>query len=495
MPPRVGVAEGWPRAARARGSTVFKRLRGLNLPCVRRVLVSLRCGDYSTKTRLQGERLLGAVPAVLYCSLVASLRSVPRTPHALDTRRHAACASLPRMAAQISKKEALMPALHEVNPREQVGSQTGAVYEYQYHQAAAGALSLINDARVVCVYCEWHDDYVCEVTSATGYNFHQVKTRQASQGAWTLKKFFGLPRAKGTPPLPCDLTSPFAHLWDHTVKFGGLCERFIFVTNGAVDANFSTLLDAARSVHSVDALAAEPRASFEFVKAAATPALNGVTDETLLNFLARLTIEDGVGAANDLPGCRVLIASRILEASEVDLLISEARKIGADLVAMVRDRSHRVLNTLPASADELRATKGIVLANLLSLLSLSPEGYRQLKVGGRESVVALSRLTRLCKRTNVPDAVIPKLCQFRTEYCAWWVDERDRIESVDALALRAASADLLRAHSAGGLSFEQLLEQAKGLAEQYAPKLTSSTPLTSDLVLGLIVDLAVETES
>jgi hypothetical protein len=162
---------------------------------------------------------------------------------------------------------------------------------------------------------------------------------------------------------------------------------------------------------------------------------------------------------------------------------------------MVRNRSHRVLNTLPASAEALRASKGIVLANLLSLLSLSAEGYRQLKVGGRESVVALSRLTRLCKRTNVPDAVIPKLCQFRTEYCAWWVDERDRVENVDALALRAATADVLRAHSSGGLTFEQLLGQAKGIAEKYAPRLTSSTPLTGDLVLGLIVDLAVESES
>jgi hypothetical protein len=45
------------------------------------------------------------------------------------------------------------------------------------------------------------------------------------------------------------------------------------------------------------------------------------------------------------------------------------------------------------------------------------------------------------------------------------------------------------------LSFEQLLEQAKGIAEKHAPTLTASTPLTGDLVLGLIVDLAVETES
>jgi hypothetical protein len=75
------------------------------------------------------------------------------------------------------------------------------------------------------------------------------------------------------------------------------------------------------------------------------------------------------------------------------------------------------------------------------------------------------------------------------------LDERDRVESIDSLAVRGACAELLRAHSTGALSFEQLIEQGRSIAEKYAPTLTTSTPLTGELVLGLIVDLAVETEA
>jgi len=44
--------------------------------------------------------------------------------------------------------------LHEVEPREQAGAVTGARYDFQYHQAAAAALEVLDDTDVACVYCE-----------------------------------------------------------------------------------------------------------------------------------------------------------------------------------------------------------------------------------------------------------------------------------------------------------------------------------------------------
>ena len=70
-----------------------------------------------------------------------------------------------------------------------------------------------------------------------------------------------------------------------------------------------------------------------------------------------------------------LIADLILGASEVDLRISEAKKIGAQLVAVVRDKSHLILKTLPASIEELRSRKGLMIEDILGVLSLSVEGY------------------------------------------------------------------------------------------------------------------------
>jgi hypothetical protein len=134
--------------------------------------------------------------------------------------------------------------LHEVSPREQVGPQTGALYEYQYHQAAAEALSLLSNDDLVCVYCEWHDDFVSEDVSSSGYAFHQVKTRIKSKGPWRISEFFGLrKKTKDQPEPPAEASSIFAHLWDHTSKFGSRCRTFVFVTDAGVESDFATFIN------------------------------------------------------------------------------------------------------------------------------------------------------------------------------------------------------------------------------------------------------------
>ncbi len=387
-------------------------------------------------------------------------------------------------------------ALHEVEPREQVGPATGEAFEYQYHQGAAQALSLLDDTNVVCIYCEWHDDYVTEAAANGGYQFHQVKTRQKSKGPWRLAEFFGLQRRKKGQPTPAaHADSVFAHLWDHTAKFGDRCVGFVFVTDAGADSDLEALLAEAKTAQSPSILSVNVAETFTMVRDALAQTFADLTGESLLAFLAKTIIQDGVGAVRDLNGCRVLITNRILEASEVDLAMSEARKIGADLVSAVRERSHKKLTTLPATVDELRTSKGLVIDNVLRLLSLSTEGYRQLKVGGRASVVALSRLHRLCKRNNVPDNLIPDLCKFKTAWDGWWIDQRHLVDDADYLALKAECAGLLRSHSEGHLPIEQLVAQAKTLAEKFEGKLTSSEPVTAELIVGFVVSLAVEAEA
>ena len=384
--------------------------------------------------------------------------------------------------------------LHEVEPREQAGAGTGALYEYQYHQAAAEALSLLSDANAVCIYCEWHDDYVTETAPGECYSFSQVKTR--SKGPWTLAAFFGLgKRWRSASPPPANAGSIFDHLWDHTQKFGHRCIGFVFVTDAGIVAEFEALLAGTKAAPSADGLEEQVRTTFASLRQALAQTFQGITDESLFEFLSRLHVREGVGTVRDLPGCRILIANRILEASEVDLRISEAKKIGADLVAAARQRSHVTLQTLPPTAEDLRVAKGLVIDNVLRLLSLSTEGYRQLKAGGRQSVLALSRLHRLCRRNDVPEALVPDLCRYKMEWAAWWMVQRDRVDESDYLALKSECADLLRAHSSGGLSFDKIVEQAKALADKYRASLTASEPLTGELVVGFIIALAVEAEA
>lgn len=389
--------------------------------------------------------------------------------------------------------------LHQVAPREQVGAQTGDRFEFQYHQAAADALQVLDDTQVACVYCEWHDDYVIESAGVASYRFHQVKTRAPSLGPWTLNEFFGIRRAKGKkpkngPPNPATATtdSIFGRLLDHVDKFGGRCEWFVFVTDAGINSDFETLLNSVRPTADFSELTGDVAAEFARLHAALSSAFPSLAPSELHSFLKRLHIRDALGKLGALKDCRTLIAGRIYDISEVNLSISEAQKIGADLVAAVREKSHRVLPTLPMSTASLRAAKGLVLDDVLRILSLSNSGYRELKQGGRDSVVALSRLHRLCKQSGVTDALIPELCRLKTMWDAWWIAQRHIVNVLDITLLKQESADALRLHIDGKMNFNGLRGQAKSLATKHAPVVTSSEPLDDEIVFGLMMTLAVE---
>src|SRR5450830_1869141 len=92
--------------------------------------------------------------------------------------------------------------LGQIEPRERAGAQTGRKYEYQYERTARAALDLLDDsAKQVCVYCDWHDDFVVEGgDTPTRYVFHQVKGRKSSQGPWKFSEFFGVAKKTGKTP-------------------------------------------------------------------------------------------------------------------------------------------------------------------------------------------------------------------------------------------------------------------------------------------------------
>lgn len=388
------------------------------------------------------------------------------------------------------------PQLHEVDPREQAGASSGDRFEFQYHQAAADALHVLDESQVACVYCEWHDDYVIEAAGIVAYRFHQVKTRSSSQGPWTLNEFFGIKRTRGpSGAVSVTADSIFGRLLDHVAKFGDRCECFVFVSDAGASNDFEGLLDAVRSETGPDSLSGDSATEFEKLQSALVSVHSTLTRQNLFAFLSKLYIREALGKLGDLKACRTLIGGRIYEMSEVNLTMSEAQKIGANLVAAVRERSHRVLKVLPASTTELRATKGLVLDDVLRILSLSSAGYRELQSSGRDRVVTLSRLHRLCQRSNVPEVIIPDLCRLKTNWEAWWIAQRHHVNSLDLISMKKACADVLSVHAKGNLDFSGLRAEAKNIASKYAKVLTSTEPITEELVVGLLMSLAVEAES
>lgn len=390
--------------------------------------------------------------------------------------------------------------LHGVLPREQVGAVTGDRYDFQYHQAAADCLQVLDDTKVACLYCEWHDDYVIEVAGDVSYRFHQVKTRSASQGPWTLNEFFGVKRKRGkakdgVPKAGTATTdSIFGRLYDHVLRFGERCQCFIFVTDAGIKSDFEALLDATRSAADRVALPDVFASECATLHASLVEAYPALTADGLFGFLKCLHVQEALGKLGELRACRTLIGARVYEMSEVNLTMSEAQKIGSALVAAVREKSHRVLRTLPATAAELRLAKGLVLDDVLRILSLSSAGYGALKCGGRDSVVTLSRLDRLCKRSGVDAGLVPDLCRLKTAWEAWWIGQRHVVNVLDQIALKKEAADALRVHADGKLDFNGLRCQARMLADKYGPVLTSTEVITEELVFGLVIALAVEAE-
>ncbi len=381
--------------------------------------------------------------------------------------------------------------LFQSEPREQVGAVTGARYEFQYHQAAYDALLVLDENQYVCIYCEWHDDYVFEEATIISYRFHQVKTRSPSEGPWSWKEFFGLKGRRA--PYTADATAIFPKMFDHTTRFGGRCARFVFVTNAAVASEFDALLTEAKNVTSHSQLAGESLRIFQDVVAVLPAAVPGLDEASFLSFLQRLHVQECVGKLHDQDVCRLEIGNRIRKLSEVDLRMSEALRIGESLVTVVRGKSQRVLKALPSTPADLRSEKALVLEDILKLLSLSATGYRALKETGLQTVVALSRLHRLCQRSGIDESHIPDWCQLKTGWDEWVIAERSTIDLADLLLLKKDCRDVLRIYVSDRKALDWLVNEASALAQRYAT-IGATKPLTKSLVFGAILALAVEAE-
>jgi hypothetical protein len=380
--------------------------------------------------------------------------------------------------------------LNDVAPREVAGAGAGKAFEYQYHRAAAACLELLEVDGPNCVFCEWHDDYVLESTGAAFdlYGFYQVKTK--SRGAWTLGEIFGLRRpSKKEPSPPAHEDSPAARLLLHFGNFEEACDRVVLVTDAPIADAVGALLDDIRKAATPVDLPAESKEAFQRIAGAYASVLPGVPEGVLFLFLKRLHVHSH-DRFDDLRKHFIEMQWRIQELSEVDLRASEAKRIGRNLVDLVRLKSQSNPGH-PIAAEDLKKAKGIIAEEVLPLLSLSREGYRELKKVGRDPIRALSRLHRMCQRCNVPEQLIPEFCRLKALWDVWWHENRHLIDATDQAALDAACMSILREWSDGRFDIARVAVESKDVATKYAG-LSPSVPLTKDLVFGRVLGLAAE---
>lgn len=389
------------------------------------------------------------------------------------------------------------PRLGQVEPRERTGAQTGRRYEYQYERTARAALDLLADTtKHVCVYCDWHDDYVVEVGEpSTQYVFHQVKGRKSSQGPWTFNEFFGvlLKKAKkpSKKPSTVNLDAIASRMVLHHKTFNDNCAGVAFVTNAGLDPALSEFLEAIGRSADAGALPEDARIAFEHLArayVAADPPLAPSAD-ALFTWLGELTVRTDQGNLEDGNAALLELAGVVVDYSEIDLRLLQAKQIAREIVNRVRTKVGHCTTVVPAADGQLRQDKGIVVRELLTELSLSADAYEELKAGAsRETVKTLSRLHRFCFKNKLAASIVP-ICGFKAQWDIWRTIERHFLKSADYVLLENKANEVLRA----GLTLKQMVAEAKAIAKQFDG--IPATPLTPEHVLGLIFSLAAQSEA
>lgn len=389
------------------------------------------------------------------------------------------------------------PRLGHVEPRERAGAQTGRKYEYQYERTARAALDLLDDdAKHVCIYCDWHDDYVIETGQPpTSYIFHQVKGRKSSQSPWTFSEFFGIRRkqsaspAKRPPAVSTDAIVPRMLL--HYQTFGDSCAGLAFVTNSGLDVALAEFLRAIANAPDAASLSAGIRIALQHVAhgyETTKPPLAS-SEAVLFAWLRCLVVHTDQGQLENQDAGLLELADVVVNYSEIDLLQRQAKQIARDIVTEVRRRVAHSTTVVPASDEQLRRDKGLAVKEILNVLSLSTEAYQQLKAGqGRDSVKTLSRLQRFCQKHGMTDHII-QICEFKALWDTWRTTERHFVSSVDFMLLEKRAQNLLRTD----LTLEKAVAEAKDIAKQFQN--VTATPLTPEQVMGLIFSLAAQAEA
>jgi Cap4, dsDNA endonuclease domain len=454
------------------------------------VRVGLRTAELGGMVGIPGEAQTWQPAKKLACHSRPYARRPPGDPGFDRSRQHAA--ELHQVTALSGGRR-----LGQVEPRERVGAQTGRKYEYQYERTARAALDLLGDtARLICVYCDWHDDYVVETyDTPTRYRFHQVKGRKSSQGPWRFSEFFGVVRkttkqhAKKPPVLKLDAIVPRMVL--HHKNFNDSCAGVAFVTNTGLDPELSDFLEIISRSTDAGALPEDARIAFEHLARAylTTDPPLAPSAAALFAWLRELTVRTDQGNLENGDAALLELAGVVVDYSEIDLRLLQAKQIAREIVNRVRTKVSHSTTVVPAADVQLRQDKGIVVEELLTELSLSTDAYEELKAGASpETIKTLSRLHRFCLKNKLGDSIV-SVCGFKAQWDIWRTIERHFLKSADYVLLENKAIEVLRA----GLTLEQMVAEAKAIARQFEG--IPATPLASEHVLGLIFSLAAQSEA
>ena len=387
------------------------------------------------------------------------------------------------------------PRLGQVAPRERAGAQTARKYEYQYERTARAALELLTDStKHICVYCDWHDDYVVETGDPpTRYLFHQVKGRRSSQGPWRFSEFFGVRRRTNpsTPTANADPNAVVPRMLLHYANFGDSCAGIAFVTNAGLAPELSAFLYSLGCSADPRALPSNERIAFNHIARAYATAIPPLvaSPERLSAWMQGFAVYTDQGQIEADDAALLEIADVVFNYSEIDLSMRQAKQIAREIISLVRRKVFCSNTVVPASDELLKREKGVVVTDLLGVLSLSTQAYEALRAGAAfDTVKTLSRLQRFCKKHGFENLIV-QISGFKARWDVWRTIERHNVNGVDFLLLETRALEVLK----GNLTPERIVAEAKDIARQF--RSIGATELQAEEVMGLVFSMAAQAEA
>lgn len=313
-----------------------------------------------------------------------------------------------------------MKALHDVAPREIDGRETILRFRMQFQAAAFAALEILRGTDVDRVYCDYHDDFVVRrtVDGRQDYHFFQVKTKAKLNRQFGLNEVFSLKKVRqgdDKESLGAIRDSIAGKLFVHTLEFGDACREVTILSNVHFEDDVENVVtgfqtDATPTKH-VEFFLSKFCDIFQL-----SPVL---TPDQIKALTKKLSLVPGASHIGEtLEAFTSASRTAIYNHSEIDLRPHEIDEIAKSLVSLVMTKSCARIPGVKRS--ELEVLTGIGLEDILGVLSISTEVYKNLLAGEDPSAIkTASILQRQLTEAGASEQMIELISRLKVKWDIW----------------------------------------------------------------------------
>lgn len=317
-------------------------------------------------------------------------------------------------------REGAMKAIHDVAPREIDGRETILRFRMQFQAAAFAALEILRGADIDRVYCDYHDDFVVRrtVEGRQDYHFFQVKTKAKLNRLFGLNEVFSLKKKKqgdDKDSLGAIRDSIAGKLFVHTLEFGDACREVTILSNVHFEDDVEDVVKGFR----VDATSTK-HVEFFLSRFCDIFQLSPVLTPDQVKALTRkLSLVPGASHIGEtLEAFTNASRTAIYNHSEIDLRPHEIDEIAKSLVSLVMTKSCARIPGVKRL--DLESLTGIGLEDILGVLSISTEVYKNLLAGEDPSAIkTASILQRQLTEAGAGEQMIELISRLKVKWDIW----------------------------------------------------------------------------